>query len=68
MESCTTEINVVKLDGVFPLDLDIVFLDTPGFDDTLNSDVETLDTLAKWLNKTWVSVVRYDFDANCFII
>lgn len=57
MESCTTEINVVKLDCVYPLDLDIVFLDTPGFDDTSNSDTEIMDMLSKWLNKTWVSIV-----------
>ena len=52
---------MIKLDCVYPLDLDIVFLDTPGFDDNPNSDVETLDMLAKWLNKTWVFVVQYNF-------
>ena len=32
-------------------DFDIVFVDTPGFDDTNKSDMEILEMLANWLRK-----------------
>jgi predicted GTPase len=57
LQSCTTEINMVKLNYLDPsriTDFDIVFVDTPGFDDTNKTDVEILEMLADWLNKTWV--------------
>jgi len=60
LQSCTTEINMVKLDFVDSFertDFDIVFVDTPGFDDTNKTDVEILEMLADWLNKTWVFLV-----------
>jgi GTPase Era involved in 16S rRNA processing len=55
LQSCTTEINMVKLnwvDSYETTDFDIVFVDTPGFDDTNKSDVEILEMLADWLHKT----------------
>lgn len=46
---------MVKLDFVDSFertDFDIVFVDTPGFDDTNKTDVEILEMLADWLTKT----------------
>jgi GTPase Era involved in 16S rRNA processing len=40
------------LDSSRTTDFDIVFVDTPGFDDTNKTDVEVLEMLADWLNKT----------------
>lgn len=31
---------------------DIIFVDTPGFDDTHKSDVEILEMIAGWLKQT----------------
>jgi hypothetical protein len=31
----------------------LVLVDTPGFDDTLRSDVKVLTMIAKWLNQTY---------------
>lgn len=30
----------------------LVFVDTPGFDDTNKSDMEILEMIAEWLKKT----------------
>lgn len=30
----------------------LIFVDTPGFDDTYKSDTDILSTIAEWLNKT----------------
>lgn len=60
LQSCTTEINMVKLDFVDSFertDFDIVFVDTPGFDDTNKTDVEILEMLADWLTKTYQSKI-----------
>jgi hypothetical protein len=32
----------------------VVFVDTPGFDDTFKSDTEILTTIADWLVEAWV--------------
>lgn len=32
---------------------DFLFVDTPGFDDTYRSDVEILEEIARWLEKTF---------------
>jgi hypothetical protein len=54
LESCTTEISITKFQCPERSDLDILFVDTPGFDDTNKSDVEILDMIAEWLKTTWV--------------
>ena len=49
LESYTTEIQIIRyqLSGI-----NIVFVDTPGFDDTYKTDVEILQMIADWLNST----------------
>jgi len=44
-----TEFRVRVPDG-----RDVVFVDTPGFDDTFKSDIEILTQIAEWLVKAWV--------------
>ena len=55
LESCTSEINIVKLSIPELADGDIVFVDTPGFDDTHKSDADILQMVADWLKATYVS-------------
>ena len=52
LESCTSEISVVKLSFPGVVDSDICFVDTPGFDDTRTSDSKILKMIADWLNDT----------------
>jgi hypothetical protein len=52
LESCTTDIGIVKFHCPERSDLDVLFVDTPGFDDTNKSDVEILNLIADWLKKT----------------
>lgn len=54
LQSCTTEIKIVKYECPDKSDFDVVFVDTPGFDDTQRTDVEILEMIADWLNKTYV--------------
>ena len=51
LESCTSEIGMTKMS--FP-DYEIVFVDTPGFDNTTISDSEILKMISDWLGKTYV--------------
>ena len=51
LESCTTEIRAVRLYN-HPVHGDrLVFVDTPGFDDTNKSDLEILQMVSSWLQK-----------------
>ncbi|KDQ53417.1 hypothetical protein JAAARDRAFT_434552 [Jaapia argillacea MUCL 33604] len=50
--SCTSEVQIYKLqspNGTY----DLVFVDTPGFDDTQKSDTVILTLISDWLNKTY---------------
>jgi hypothetical protein len=60
LESCTTEIGIVHFQCPERSDLDVLFVDTPGFDDTNKTDVEILNMIADWLKTTYV---RCPFDA-----
>ncbi|KAF8159706.1 P-loop containing nucleoside triphosphate hydrolase protein [Crassisporium funariophilum] len=53
LNSCTSTINNVKLSFPAYSECDIVFVDTPGFDDTNKSDVEILNMIADWLQKRY---------------
>jgi predicted GTPase len=55
LESCTSEIKIVKLSVPELDDGDVVFVDTPGFDDTHKSDADILKMVADWLKSTYVS-------------
>ena len=39
-------------------DYPVVFIDTPGFDDTHKSDTEILTIIANWLVKMWVYYIQ----------
>jgi GTPase Era involved in 16S rRNA processing len=54
LQSCTTEITTTRVCFPEKCDADVVFVDTPGFDDTNKSDGEILEMLAHWLNRTFV--------------
>jgi len=53
LESCTSEIKIVKLTVPELTDGDVVFVDTPGFDDTHKSDADILKMVADWLKTTY---------------
>jgi len=53
LESCTSEIKIVKLSVPEFADGDVVFVDTPGFDDTHISDTDILKMVANWLKSTY---------------
>jgi hypothetical protein len=54
LESCTSEIKIVKLSVPELTDGDVIFVDTPGFDDTHKSDADILKMVADWLKTTYV--------------
>ncbi|KIM70816.1 hypothetical protein SCLCIDRAFT_1206976 [Scleroderma citrinum Foug A] len=49
LTSCTSEVKVTKVEKL----ANVVLVDTPGFDDTNKSDLEILELISKWLNKTY---------------
>ena len=56
LESCTSKISIVRLSIPDVAVGDLVFVDTPGFDDTHKSDVDILKMVADWLKSTYVFV------------
>jgi hypothetical protein len=54
LESCTQDISVIRVSPVEHPDLNICFVDTPGFDDTYRSDLETFGMISKWMIETYV--------------
>jgi len=55
LESCTSEIGTIKMSY---LGYNIVFVDTPGFDDTKRSDSDVLKMISDWLGITYVDRKR----------
>jgi len=53
LESGTSEIKNYKLSVPELADGDVVFVDTPGFDDTHKSDADILKMVADWLKSTY---------------
>jgi predicted GTPase len=51
LESCTTEVRAVRLFNHPVYDDRLVFVDTPGFDDTNKSDLEILQMVSNWLQR-----------------
>ena len=43
--------------------MNLCFVDTPGFDDTIKSDLDILKLIAKWLSGTYVTI--NDFFCSC---
>jgi len=58
LASCTSDIQAVQYSCPERSDLNIIFVDTPGFDDTNKSDLEILEMLAKWLKDTYQKHVK----------
>lgn len=48
--SYTSDVNVVRVQ-VPNEDIEIVLVDTPGFDDTHKSDYQILQVISKWLEQ-----------------
>ena len=58
LQSCTSEVKSVKLSVPELADGDVVFVDTPGFDDTRGtgrSDADVLQMVSDWMNAMYVS-------------
>jgi GTP-binding protein EngB required for normal cell division len=53
LESETAAVTMFRLSIPDMLDGDLVFVDTPGFDDTHVSDLEILKMVSKWLQETY---------------
>jgi GTPase Era involved in 16S rRNA processing len=51
--SNTSDIRAVRVNHRNTNDA-VIFIDTPGFDDTFKSYTEVLTTIAEWFIKTWV--------------
>ena len=56
LESCTSNVSNVRLSIPEIAFGDLVFVDTPGFDDTNKKDVDILKMVADWLKSTYVFV------------
>jgi hypothetical protein len=56
LESCTSNVSNVRIPIPEMAFGDLVFVDTPGFDDTNKSDVDILKMVADWLKSTYVFV------------
>ena len=55
LKSSTRTVTPWRLKGHAEFQDRIVFLDTPGFDDTSRTDMEILQEIATWLQKTYAS-------------
>jgi len=69
LTSCTAEIQVVRVTHPRFPSRRIVFVDTPGFDDTYVSDTEILRRIANWLKDTYTDdkkTVWYHLPARHF--
>ena len=56
LETCTSTVSNVRLSIPEIAFGDLVFVDTPGFDDTHKSDTDILKMVADWLKSTYVFV------------
>jgi hypothetical protein len=60
LDACTQKLSAIRFAGPNPGDVNLVLIDTPGFDDTYRSDLETLKEISTWLEST--SVFRWSYD------
>ncbi|KAJ8689314.1 hypothetical protein PTI98_013347 [Pleurotus ostreatus] len=58
LESYTSSIQIIKFRSLEISMQDIIFVDTPGFDDTHKSDIEILTMVADWLKITYERNVK----------
>ena len=55
LKSCTFEPNVATMDGDAPPEnYCLNLIDTPGFDDTIETDLKILTKIATWLKNSYV--------------
>jgi hypothetical protein len=60
LKSCTTELGVEKIDGRPPRENDqLNLIDTPGFNDTIETDFAILTKIATWLKDSYVVLKVY---------
>lgn len=57
LESCTSEVRAVSCLHPHKSGCTVVFVDTPGFDDTNLNDTDILTAIAKWLTETYRSLM-----------
>jgi len=58
LESCTTEVRAVRLFNHPVYGDHLVFVDTPGFDDTNKSDLEVLQIIGSWLQEVYQNDIK----------
>lgn len=58
LTSCTSEIESVRMRSLELSYVNVVLVDTPGFDDTNRSDVEVLRMISNWMRETFVIYVK----------
>jgi hypothetical protein len=51
LKSCTSDIRAVRVNHP-ATGIPVTFIDTPGFDDSVKTDMEILTLIADWLVKT----------------
>lgn len=60
LKFCTTELGVERIDGRPPRENDqLNLIDTPGFDNTIETDFAILSKIATWLKDSYV-VLEFD--------
>ena len=59
LKSCTANIHHSTIPHPNIPSRRIVFVDTPGFDDTYVDDAEILKRIAVWLARSWVCSPKY---------
>ncbi|KAG2336081.1 hypothetical protein BDR05DRAFT_897242 [Suillus weaverae] len=53
LDSCTQDVTAYNFPHVDGSGRNVVFVDTPGFEDSLRTDYEVLKEIAAWLEKTY---------------
>jgi GTPase Era involved in 16S rRNA processing len=52
LRSCTQEVQAFSVPHPIDSNRNVVFIDTPGFDDTNTKDTDVLQAIAEWLETT----------------
>ncbi|KAJ3551810.1 hypothetical protein NP233_g13008 [Leucocoprinus birnbaumii] len=60
LNSCTVEVKAVRVHIPELEDLDVVLVDTPGFDDTYKTDYEILKMISEWMKKAGKKKILLD--------